>query len=176
MVSNRELFIYEQERKMNIYQIEQDYLNLSSQIIEAGGEITPEIETALTINKEQLQAKGVNYAYVIKSLENDVTAIDEEIKRLNALKLSRNKTTELLKSTIKQAMQLYGIEELKTPTLKINFRKSESVEVDDTVLDDLFCNFKTVRTPDKAKIKDFIKGGGVIEGAVLNINFNLQIK
>jgi hypothetical protein len=108
---------------MNIYKIEQDYLELSNQIIEAGGELTPEIETALAINKEQLQAKGINYGYVIKSLESDVTAIDEEIKRLNALKSSRNKTVDLLKSTIKQAMQLYQIEELKTPTLKINFRK-----------------------------------------------------
>jgi len=161
---------------MNIYQIEQNYLTLSSQIIEAGGELTPEIEIALAINKEQLQAKGINYGYVIKSLESDVTAIDEEIKRLNAIKSSRNKTTELLKSTIKNAMQLYGIEELKTPTLKINFRKSESVEVDDTILNDLYCNFKTVRTPDKAKIKEAIKTGAQIEGAVLNINFNLQIK
>jgi len=161
---------------MNIYQIEKDYLTLSSQIIEAGGELTPEIEIALEINKEQLQNKGINYGYVIKSLESDVTAIDEEIKRLNALKSSRNKTTELLKSTIKNAMQLYGIEELKTPTLKINFRKSESVEVDDTILNDLYCNFKTVRTPDKAKIKEAIKTGAQIEGAVLNINFNLQIK
>jgi len=161
---------------MNIYQIEKDYLTLSSQIIEAGGELTPEIEIALEINKEQLQNKGINYGYVIKSLESDVTAIDEEIKRLNALKSSRNKTTELLKSTIKNAMQLYGIEELKTPTLKINFRKSESVEVDDTILNDLYCNFKTVRTPDKAKIKEAIKTGAQIEGAVLNVNFNLQIK
>jgi len=161
---------------MNIYQIEQDYLTLSSQIIEAGGELTPEIEIALAINKEQLQAKGINYGYVIKSLESDVTAIDEEIKRLNALKSSRNKTTELLKSTIKNAMQFYGIEELKTPTLKINFRKSESVEVDDAILNDLYCNFKTVRTPDKAKIKEAIKTGAQIDGAILNVNFNLQIK
>ena len=161
---------------MNIYQIEQEYLVLSNDIIEAGGEITPELETALAINKEQLQNKGINYGYVIKSLENDITAIEEEIKRLNALKSSRTKTTDLLKSTIKQAMQLYGIEELKTPTLKINFRKSESIEVIDEQLQDFYCNFKTTRTADKAKIKEAIKSGESIDGAVLNVNFNLQIK
>ena len=161
---------------MNIYQIEQEYLVLSNDIIEAGGEITSELETALAINKEQLQNKGINYGYVIKSLESDINAIDEEIKRLNALKSSRTKTTDLLKSTIKQAMELYGIEELKTPTLKINFRKSESVEVDDNMIADKFCNFKTVRTPDKAEIKRSIKEGEEVVGAVLNVNFNLQIK
>lgn len=161
---------------MNIYQIEQEFLIISNEIIESGGEITPEIETALAINKDQLQNKGINYGYVIKSLESDVTNIDEEIKRLNALKSSRVKTTELLKNTIKQAMQMYGIEEIKTATLKINFRKSESVEVDADVVLDMYCNFKTVKTPDKAKIKEVIKSGDAVFGAVLNVNYNLQIK
>ena len=162
--------------KQSIYQIEQDYLSLSEQIIEAGGELTYDLETALAINKEQLQNKGMSYGYVIKSLESDVSAIDEEIKRLNALKSSRSKTVEVLKSTIKSAMQLYGIEELKTATLKINFRKSESVEVETDIIDDEYCNFKTTRTPDKAKIKEVIKNGDAVIGASLNINWNIQIK
>jgi hypothetical protein len=161
---------------MNIYQIEQEYLLLSNDIIEAGGEITPELETALAINKEQLQNKGINYGYVIKSLESDITAIEEEIKRLNALKSSRTKTNDLLKATIKQAMQLYGIEELKTATLKINFRKSESVEVDADLLDEKYLVEKTTYTADKIKIKEAIKSGESVVGAVLNTNYNLQIK
>jgi hypothetical protein len=161
---------------LSIYNIEQEFLSLSNEIIEAGGEITPELETALAINKEQLQNKGINYGYVIKSLESDITSIDEEIKRLQALKQSRTKTTDLLKNTIKEAMILYGIEELKTPTLKINFRKSESVEVESDIIDDEFCTFKTTRTPDKAKIKEAIKNGEAVIGASLKINRNIQIK
>lgn len=161
---------------MNIYQIEQEFLSISNELIENGGELSPDLEIALAINKEQLQNKGINYGYVIKSLESDINTIDEEIKRLNALKSSRSKASELLKNTIKEAMQLYGIEELKTPTLKINFRKSESVEVDSDMVLDMYCNFKTVRTPDKAKIKEIIKSGDAVFGACLNINWNLQIK
>jgi len=161
---------------MNIYNIQQDYLSLTNEIIEAGGEITPEIENALAINKQELQNKGISYGYVIKSLESDISTIDEEIKRLNALKQSRNKTIDLLKETVKNAMQLYGIEELKTPTLKINFRKSESVEVDPDAVLDMYCNFKTVKTPDKAMIKQVIKSGDAVFGACLNVNYNLQIK
>lgn len=161
---------------LNIYQIESDFLSLSEQIIEAGGELTPELETALAINKEQLQNKSVNYGYVIKSLESDVSIIDEEIKRLNALKSSRNKTVDLLKNTIKDAMIMYGIEEIKIATLNINFRKSENVEVDTDLVLDMYCNFKAVKTPDKAKIKEIIKSGDTVFGAVLNINWNIQIK
>ena len=46
----------------------------------------------------------------------------------------------------------------------------------ENVLDDLFCTFKTTRSANKVKIKDCIKGGVEIPGAVLNINYNLQIK
>ena len=57
------------------------------------------------------------------------------------------------------------------------FNKSNlKVEVDDTIIEDTFCNFKTTKTADKAKIKEAIKSGAEVVGAVLNVNFNLQIK
>ena len=160
----------------NIYQIQQDYLSITNELIEAGGEITPELETALVINKSELQQKAVAYVYVTKSLETDVDAIDTEIERLRALKASRVKTIDKLKDTVKSAMELYEIEEIKTATLKINFRKSESIECEPEQLLDYYCTFKTTRTPDKAKIKEAIKNGEDVIGAVLNVNYNLQIK
>jgi hypothetical protein len=160
----------------NIYQIQQDYLSITNELIENGGELSPELETALVINKAELQKKAVAYVYVTKSLENDVDAIDTEIERLRALKQSRVKTIEKLKETVKAAMELYEIEEIKTATLKINFRKSESVEVDESIIANEYCNFKTVRTPNKALIKESIKNGAEISGASLKINHNLQIK
>lgn len=160
----------------NIYQIQQDYLSITNELIENGGELSPELETALAINKSELQQKAVAYVYVTKSLDNDVNAIDEEIKRLQALKQSRLKTIDKLKETVKEAMLLYGIDEIKTSTLKINFRKSESVEVDTDVVLDMYCNFKTVKTPNKAMIKEVIKSGDAVFGASLKVNLNLQIK
>jgi len=161
---------------MNIYNIQQNYLSICESIIENGGEITALQEVELMISKSELQQKAVAYIYVVKSLESDVTTIDEEIKRLQALKLSRTKTIDKLKDTVKSAMEMYDIEEIKTATLKINFRKSESVEVDPDIISDIWCNTKTVKTPDKSRIKEAIKIGTAIRGAILKINRNIQIK
>lgn len=163
--------------KLNLYTIQQEYISLAEQIIDAGGEVTEEVNEALQINKEQLEHKGQCYGFVVKQLESEVDIIDIEIKRLEALKKSRNKTVDKLKETISNAMQLYEIEEIKTPTLKISFRKSESVEIDNLeLLDENFIVEKISRTADKALIKENIKAGIAVVGAVLKQNKNLQIK
>jgi hypothetical protein len=115
---------------LNIYQIEKEYLELANQLIESGGECSPELELQLTINQEQLEQKARGYGFVVKQMESDVSIIDAEIKRLGELKKARQKTIERLETTVSQAMQLYQINKLETPTLKISFRKSESVEID----------------------------------------------
>lgn len=162
---------------MNIYQIQNEYQLLINQVIELEGEITPEIELSLAINKEQLQEKGINYAYVIKQVDADCEAIDLEIKRLNAMKKVRTNLADRLKNTISSAMQLFEVEEIKTPLIKLNFRNSESVEItNEFQLDERFKVTKTVTTPDKKAIKDAIKNGELVEGATISYNKNLQIK
>ena len=41
------------------------------------GELTQDLENELVINQNDLQIKGENYAYAIKSLEGDVSIIVE---------------------------------------------------------------------------------------------------
>ena len=162
---------------MNIYEIKNEYQLIISEIINNDGEITPEQETALQINRADLETKGINYAYVIKQLDADCEAIDLEVKRLNALKKVRSNAVERLKYNITSAMLLFEIEEIKTPLIKLNFRNSESVEItNEEVLADKFLVTKTVTTPDKKAIKEAIKLGEVVEGAIISYNKNLQIK
>ena len=163
--------------KLKLYTIQQEYIALAESIIDSDGEVTPEQETALQINKEQLETKGQCYGFIIKDLENDIGVIDGEIKRLSVLKSSRNKTIERLKDTLTNAMNLYEIEKIETPTLKISFRKSESIEVENVdLLNETFVSTKIVKTADKIMIKAFIKDGGEVVGAVLKQNKNIQIK
>jgi hypothetical protein len=162
--------------KIALYQIEQEYISLANQIIDNEGELTEELETALMINQEQLEQKGKGYGYIIKDIEAEIDAIDVEIKRLSAMKKSRTNAVDKLKTSLSNAMQLFDILELKTPTLKINFRKSESVDVDIPFLDKKYIKVVTTETADKIAIKAALKNGEQITGAALITNLNLQIK
>lgn len=162
---------------MNIYQIQNEYQILINSIIENEGELSPEMDLALQINKQQLETKSTNYAYVIKQLDFDCEQIDAEIKRLNSLKKVRTNLSERLKNTISDAMQLYEVEKIESPLMKISFRNSESVEItNESQLADKFLVTKTVINPDKKAIKDAIKNGELVEGATISYNKNLQIK
>jgi hypothetical protein len=158
---------------MNLYQIKNEYLTLASQLEQ--GELTPEIEQQLQINEEQLKEKAINYGYVIRSFEYDNDVIDAEIKRLKQLKEQKENAIDKLKNAVSDAMQLYGIEKIDSSTLKLSFRKSESIEVSENI-DKRYLIEKTTLQPDKQAIKKAIKDGKQVEGAVLVTNYNIQIK
>jgi uncharacterized small protein (DUF1192 family) len=159
----------------SLFNITAEVLELASALEE--GELTPELETALAINQNELQEKAINYGYVVKSLEGDISAIDEEIKRLQALKKAKSNAIDRMKESVSNAMQLYGMEKLTSPTLSLSLRKSESVDVDLTeALPNDFKITKVTVTPDKIAIKQALKQGENITGATLKINYNLQIK
>ena len=163
--------------KLTIYQIEQSYNQLAEQLIDNDGELTTELAEQLAITEEQLQNKSVAYSFVIKQMDADIDTIDAEIKRLQAAKKQREKATEYLKDRIKHAMELFQIEEIKTPLVKINFRKSETVEVENVnALPNVYKTVKVVETADKVAIKAALKDGADIIGCRIATHRNLQIK
>ena len=161
----------------SLFEISKDAMNLASILEE--GEFTPEIENALAINQDELQKKALDYAYVIKSFESDIDAIDLEVKRLQAMKIAKNNALNRMKDTISHAMQIYGIEKVESPTLKLSFRKSYPVEIQfPEMIHAKFKNVKVTTTEsiDKTAIKKAIDSGETVEGAIVDVKYNLQIK
>jgi len=159
----------------SLYNITKEALELASALEE--GELTTELENALIINKNELQEKAINYGYAIKSMDEDVTTITEEIRRLTAIKTAKLNASERMREAVTHAMQFYGIEKISSPTLNLSFIKSEYVEVDLTeALSTDFKIVKTTVTPDKIAIKRAIKQGENITGARIIEKLNLQIK
>ena len=161
---------------MNLFQLSNELIKIENELIENGGELTPALNEQLELTQESLQQKGVAYGYVCLNLNAEIEQIDAEIKRLSALKKSRINSIERLKETLSNAMQHFGISELKTPTLKVNFRNSESVEVDELIIDKKYCREKITYAPDKKAIKEAIENGVTVVGASISYNKNLQIK
>lgn len=163
--------------KLSLYSIEAEYLQLAEILKDNGGELTEELEQALTINKENLTTKATNYAFVIKDMQHESNILDAEIKRLQGMKKVRNNSVERLEFAIDNAMKLYGVEEILLPNLKINFRKSTSVKITDSaVLPKKFIKKKTTESVDVASISAALKAGEKVKGAELSTNQNLQIK
>jgi hypothetical protein len=160
---------------MNLYEITQEAQYLAA-LLETE-ELTPELEAELLINQEQLQSKGINYAKVIANYQSESDAIDAEIKRLKAMKDSRDKKVTWLTESLKKAMLVSGIEKIESPLFKITLRRSEAVEVEIPEALPIDWQVKKITiTADKVAIKKAIKEGYSITGARLVENFNLQIK
>jgi hypothetical protein len=163
--------------KKSLYNIEQEYLEIANQLED--GELSEELETALAINERELQGKAVAYAYVIKESEDTVSVIDAEIKRLQGLKKTEQNKAKRLKETISNAMELYGITEIKTETLKLNFRRSEGVICTDEKIS-IAAEFATIipetSKPNLTAIKAAIKEGRSVTGFEIEERYSLQIK
>ena len=161
----------------SIFKISNELQLIVNEIIEAGGELTEQNEDALIIKEGELQSKSQDYGYVIKRLEYENKIIDDEVKRLNEIKKFRSNAIERLKNILSTTMQTFNIPEIETPTMKINFRKSSSVEIfDEEKIPNQFKTAKTTITISKTDIKKAISAGEEIEGARIVENQNLQIK
>ena len=163
--------------KLSLYNIQQEYISLAESIIDNDGLLSEEMEAALQINKDQLESKSQCYGFIVRQLEGECDMIDNEIKRLEAMKKSRGKTVDRLKESVSKAMLLYEIDKIETPTIKISFRKSESIEIEEeSLIDEKYMTVKTTKTPDKKAIKEAIKAGEIVLGVTLKENQNIQFK
>jgi hypothetical protein len=162
---------------MNIFKIQSEYQQIVTELIENGGELTPDLELAMQITKDNFHSKSESYGYCIREVNYNKEIIEKEIERLQKLNKSCDKTIVKLKDRVEMAMITFEVDKIETPLIKISFRKSESVEVENVnQLPNEYKVIKVTESADKLKIKDAIKAGETIEGCLIKTNSNLQIK
>ena len=159
----------------NLFSITTDYVQIMEQVEILQGELTPELNEMLVINEKELQSKSIAYLSVIKDKESFTMQIDDEIKRLTALKKANNRITSNLKERLLDAVKMYGT--ITVGLQKFSTRKSTQV-VCDIVTNELPKEFKTVKvteSPNKTAIKDAIKRGEAVTGCEIVEILNLKI-
>lgn len=125
----------------------------------------------------QLKDKVNNVIKFQMSCEATAEAIGSEIKRLNDLKYSYEKKANNIKNYISFSLQKNGIEKLETDIAKLSFRKSQSLTItDENLIPKEFITIKEIKNIDKMAIKEAIKTGRTIDGAILEDKQNLQIR
>ena len=160
--------------KTNLYNITTDYLTLIEEIENNDGELTETLEQALTLNKADLDYKALAYKEVIGTKESLNTRIDEEIKRLQAIKKSNNNVIARLKDNLLNAVNPFGPWE--SNFCKFGTRKSTQVIVEDVnSLPPMYKVVKITESANKAEIKRVLKTGETIEGCELKEVLNLKI-
>ncbi|MGU8596723.1 siphovirus Gp157 family protein [Clostridium perfringens] len=165
---------------MKLYELTQNYRNLESLLDNLGEQegLTVEmIHGALGQVEDDINTKIENTCKVIKEIEADSIGIDEEIKRLSALKKQKENVVKKLKEYVEFEMNGIGLNKVEGKLFKISFRKSKVVKVlDETKIPKEFIKVKTTESISKTDLGKALKNGEIIEGAELVENKTLQIK
>lgn len=137
----------------SLFNIQREYLEIVTELEDNGGELTPELETALAVNKEELQDKCQAYIWIINQLEGQKLVAMNEVTRLTDFVMQKDKTINSLKQGLLFATQLYGVENQKSKakhkpkqiqldTITLSESITEAVEiVDITKIDEKFISY-----------------------------------
>ena len=168
---------------MKFYDVAKDYIE-KMEYLEQGinaetGEMTDNANQLAIWTDEltkDLKDKSANVIAVVRNQELTIEALDNEIKRLKAMKEAREKALNKFKTYIKSAMLTNNIEKIETTIGTIKFTKSTSTEIyDEKLIGKKFIEVVTTEKISKDKIKAALKAGEEVQGARLVENKNLKI-
>jgi hypothetical protein len=154
---------------MNLYEIEGAIMSL---VDEETGEVADyEALEALEMERDK---KISNLGCFIKNLRAEAAAIKAEKMALAARQQAVDNHADRLEEYLSRYLNGTKYEDGR---VKISFRKSESVEIDEGAIDELPARFiKVERSVMKTPLKDALKGGQQFEGCRLVTKQNIQIK
>lgn len=161
---------------MTLFEIDEQIraeLNRLLEQVDEDGCITGDFSTIEALNKER-EAKIEGIALYYKEVLAEAKAIKEEADKLaKRAKVTQNKA-ERLKDYLSFILQSSETEKFATTKVKLSFRPSEQVVIDDESL--IAKKWMKIKAePDKAGIKQALKEGAKIKGAHLEARKNIQI-
>ncbi|HEM3674152.1 TPA: siphovirus Gp157 family protein [Streptococcus suis] len=124
---------------------------------------------------EQFEEKVENTVKVIKNKEAEKKQLKEEIDRLTARHKSIDNDITRLKTGLQGAFEITGHEKVKTLLFTVSLANNQpSVVVDEDLLPKKY--FIQTLKPDKTAIKELLKAGKKVKGAVLQKSRSLRIR
>lgn len=166
---------------LKLYEISNDYLQalqaLTAQA-DADGVLPDDLCTVLNQLEDTFEAKAVNVAAYIRTLEAESAAICEVKKSMERRMTSLSNQAVRLRDYLKSEMERTGILNVNHPWLTVRVQSNPpSVIVDDTVeLPDCFKESMTNVRLLKADIAQALKSGKEVPGAHLEQSTRLVIQ
>ena len=168
---------------MKLYEITKEMRVLDELFLSCIDEETGEVKDDGVIDileqelKLQLQTKGAGIIKSFKNSETMLNGVEEEIKRLQALKKSISNQINSRKEYIVRNMEMMGITKIETELGNLSLRKSKSVNIyDESLIDKKFIEIETKEKISKTEIKKAIEAGENVQGANIVEKNSLNIK
>jgi len=160
----------------NLISITQSIIALENQILDNGGELTPELELSLEINEKNLIEKVDKYVYLIDRLEMGAEFFKAKQEEAAKLKKSYESTIDNLKERLKFAMKTLNTNELRGLEYSYKLAKSKSkVKIENLESIPMeYVREKISYEPDKEKIFAALEIGLQIPGATLEDSYSLR--
>ena len=127
----------------NLYEIEQELLDIYNELEENGGELTPELEEKLLLTQDNFKTKLNGYVNVINEISSKIDACKTEEKRISTLRKSREKSINRLKEIVQRCVINFGDinksgnYSIELDTCKLATRGSDTLEFDEQRIEDL---------------------------------------
>lgn len=99
---------------MKLYELTGEYIQLMQMLEDASAEDEAEIVAAMEAVTGDIEDKADAYARIMKNLQGDIDAIEQEEKRLYDRRTALKNRVDRLKTAIQNAMELTGTKKLKT--------------------------------------------------------------
>lgn len=155
---------------MNLYQITEEDRKLNDLML--GVETEDDNDAVIELMDEissQIQNKGTGIIKARICTDSNIKAVDEEIKRLQAIKKSMQSKQSKFNEYVLFCMDKLGIKKIETPLGIISTRKSPAslVVEDESIVPNEFIVIKQTESIDKTAIKNLMKKGESVEGCRL---------
>lgn len=157
---------------MKLYEISEAYLNIQALLSDPEYENNESVLEALDKIEDDFDKKVEQTVFIMRNLEAEIDPIEAEIKRLQAMKKSRQNNVERIKERLKTNFKATGLNKVQCGLFSISYRETaeSAVEIDENLfmannLDEELLNIKV--TPNKTAIKNALKNGAEVIGAKL---------
>lgn len=159
---------------MKLYELANDFLEVENL---EGVDAATQIEIINAI-KTEISNKGDGIIKFIRNEEASLKVIDEEIKRLQALKKSKNTKIRNMKSYLMHCMRLMGMKKIEGNLGRISIRKNPaSLEIlDGTIIPQEYMIKEVIINLDKTRVKEMLKNGETVPGCALVQGESITIK
>ena len=139
-----------------------------NQLIESGGELTPEMEAQLAQVEINLPVKVDGYAAIMERLEMEEAYWKEKAAKFIAVARGCTNVRDRLKESLKFAMSELGTTEILGNDVKFKLSNSKpKMIIDPDTIDKAYTMQVTTTEIDKKRIEEDLKMGVPVQGARL---------